>query len=175
MNSAGCQLSCGFTSGSSCMPGSSRAACVLCVCGASQPWLARRRCFLACCSVPVSFLIDSCNSRPGDENLTLKEPKSNLFLWAHLAVLFKADSAVQRKQKYDHPKYFYLLCCAEISTFTYKKHEKNFCSDFDSERANQPDDPKSEPNLPSDQKVDFSRNWVSRLGLLQSQVIIPWP
>ena len=94
-------------------------------------------------------------SRPLDEKLTWKHPKSLILLLTHLAVHFKADSAVQRKQKSDHPKYFYLLCCAEISTFTYKKHENNFCLDFNSERANQPDDPKSEPNLLSDKEVDF--------------------
>mgnify|MGYP007125889722 CR=1 FL=1 len=65
-------------------------------------------------------------SRPLDEKLTWKHPKSLIFLFAHLAVHFKADSAVQRKQKSDHPKYFYYLCRAEIETFTYKKHEKTF-------------------------------------------------
>ena len=114
-------------------------------------------------------------SRPLDEKPPWKHPKSPIFLSAHLMVHFTVDSAVQRKQKSDHPKYFYCLCRAEIGTFTYKKRENMFCSDFDSEHANQPDDPKSEANLPSDQKVDFSRNWVSGVWVLPRRLLIRRP
>ena len=128
-----------------------------------------------CCELCAVLHVHCHISMVTDRKVTWKHPKSLIFLLAHLAVHFKADSAVQRKQKSDHPKYFYLLCCAKISTFTYKKHEKNVCSDFNSERANQPDDPKSEPNLPSDQKVDFSQNWVPGVWVLPRRLLIERP
>ena len=62
-----------------------------------------------------------------------------------------------------------------IAAFTDKKRGKNFFSDFDSERANQPDDPKSEPNLHSDQKVDFSQNWVPGVWVLPRRLLIERP
>ena len=125
------------------------------------------------CGIDIAWLyMFEYTSRPADEKLTSKQLKSKNFLCAHLAVLFKADPTVQRKQNSDRPKNLYVPCRVEISAFTYKKHGQNFCSDFNSEHANQPDDPKSGPNLPSDQKVDFSRNWVSGLRVLPSHLPI---